>query len=257
MRSGLARGAGARCGVPARHGRTATCSPRSRLPRRRPAGTVRTARFPSSLILRPSPLRGSPSSASCSTGPRPAAATCTPPGWLEFLGRAGYDVRHVFARFAAWGIGRVADASADHERSASNSTPADWNVAAIQARFRRAVEAFRPDYVVITDAWNMKPLLAEAMRGLSLLPRLPGARRTSARSITSGCWRRGRTASSNAPAISSPRRRSAIAASPSAGITPGRCTRPSGLWPASARRNMTRSCAGRSRRPRPCWRSTR
>ena len=43
--------------------------------------------------------------------------------------------------------------------------PADWNVAAIQARYRLAVEAFHPDYVVISDAWNMKPLLAEAVRG--------------------------------------------------------------------------------------------
>ena len=40
-----------------------------------------------------------------------------------------------------------------------------WNVAEIQARFRRAVDAFEPDYVIITDSWNMKPLLAEAVRG--------------------------------------------------------------------------------------------
>jgi hypothetical protein len=40
-----------------------------------------------------------------------------------------------------------------------------WSVGEIQARYRRAVDAFGPDYVVITDAWNMKPLLAEAVRG--------------------------------------------------------------------------------------------
>jgi Glycosyl transferases group 1 len=42
---------------------------------------------------------------------------------------------------------------------------ASWNVSAIQARFREAVDAFDPDQVIITDSWNMKPLLAEAVRG--------------------------------------------------------------------------------------------
>ena len=41
---------------------------------------------------------------------------------------------------------------------------ASWNVAEIQARYRRAVDGFRPDHVIITDSWNMKPLLAEAVR---------------------------------------------------------------------------------------------
>ena len=41
----------------------------------------------------------------------------------------------------------------------------EWNVAAIRERFRAAVDSFAPDYVVISDAWNMKPHLAEAMRG--------------------------------------------------------------------------------------------
>ena len=41
----------------------------------------------------------------------------------------------------------------------------DWNVGEIQTRYRRAVDRFDPDYVIVTDTWNMKPLLAEAMRG--------------------------------------------------------------------------------------------
>ena len=84
-------------------------------------------------------------------------------GLVEFLGRAGYDVRHVFARFAPWGIGRVADPLPTMSE-ALEFEPADWNPAAIQSRYRRAMEAFNPDYVVICDAWNMKPLLAEAVR---------------------------------------------------------------------------------------------
>ena len=38
------------------------------------------------------------------------------------------------------------------------------------ARYRLAVEQFDPDYVIITDAWNMKPLLAEAMDGYPVPP---------------------------------------------------------------------------------------
>jgi hypothetical protein len=44
-----------------------------------------------------------------------------------------------------------------------------WNVAEIQPRFRQAVESFGPNYVIITDTWNMKPLLAEAVRGYPYL----------------------------------------------------------------------------------------
>ena len=50
-------------------------------------------------------------------------------------------------------------------REAIDFGDAEWNVPSIQARFRAAVDAFRPDFVVVTDTWNMKPHLAEAMRG--------------------------------------------------------------------------------------------
>jgi glycosyltransferase involved in cell wall biosynthesis len=85
-------------------------------------------------------------------------------GLAEFLARAGYEVRHVFARFSPWGIGRIADPLPGMSE-VLEFDQAGWNVAEIQSRYRRAVEAFRPDYVVISDAWNMKPLLAEAVRG--------------------------------------------------------------------------------------------
>jgi glycosyltransferase involved in cell wall biosynthesis len=89
-------------------------------------------------------------------------------GLAGFLARAGYEVRHYFARFPAWGIGRVADElPGDHE--ALEFDGANWSVAEIQSRYRRAVDRFGPDYVIITDAWNMKPLLADAMRGYARL----------------------------------------------------------------------------------------
>jgi glycosyltransferase involved in cell wall biosynthesis len=42
---------------------------------------------------------------------------------------------------------------------------AEWTKEGIQARYRRAVDSFDPDHVLITDSWNIKPVLAEAVRG--------------------------------------------------------------------------------------------
>jgi glycosyltransferase involved in cell wall biosynthesis len=81
-----------------------------------------------------------------------------------FLARAGYEVKHFFAQYPSWGIGRITDALISPSEAIAFDE-ASWNVAAIQARFRQAVEAFAPDYVMITDSWNMKPYLAEAVRG--------------------------------------------------------------------------------------------
>ncbi len=85
-------------------------------------------------------------------------------GLAQFLGRAGYEVRHLFARFPDWGIGRVGEDLLS-PAEVIEFDAAGWNVGEIQARYRRAVDRFDPDYVIITDTWNMKPLLAEAMRG--------------------------------------------------------------------------------------------
>ncbi len=85
-------------------------------------------------------------------------------GLVDFLGRDGFEVRHFYARYEPWGIGRVTrDDLVASEALAFAET--EWNVASIRERFRSAVDAFGPDYVVISDTWNMKPHLAEAMRG--------------------------------------------------------------------------------------------
>ena len=89
-------------------------------------------------------------------------------GLAQGLGRAGYEVQHIFARFPEWGIGRVTDELLSPAEVIEFDAPA-WNMGEIQARYRRAVEQFEPDYVVITDAWNMKPLLAEALHGYPYL----------------------------------------------------------------------------------------
>ena len=81
----------------------------------------------------------------------------------QFLARAGYEVKHLFARYPGWGIGRVTDELISPSE-AIEFDESCWTVAEIQARYRKAVDAFAPDYVIITDSWNMKPLLAEAVR---------------------------------------------------------------------------------------------
>jgi len=74
----------------------------------------------------------------------------------------GFEVRHMFARNESVGIGRIEGALPE------GSVPlpivdTDWNIPAIQASFRRAVDDFNPDFTIITDSWNIKPLLADAV----------------------------------------------------------------------------------------------
>ena len=137
----------------------------------------------------------------------------------KFLALDGYDVKHYFARYPGWGIGQVTDELISPSE-AIEFDESTWNVADIQARFRGAVDAFDPDYVIITDSWNMKPLLAEAVRGYpySCSTR---RRKISARSITCDCWQPGRTESNSARATNLPRPKSAAAAWPNAGAIPG------------------------------------
>ncbi len=89
----------------------------------------------------------------------------------RFLAAAGYDVRHFYARYDPWEIGRVgtpvsfSSVGLEFEESA-------WNLESIQERYRRAVREFDPDYVVVTDSWNIKPLLAEAVADYPYVLRL-------------------------------------------------------------------------------------
>jgi glycosyltransferase involved in cell wall biosynthesis len=89
----------------------------------------------------------------------------------KFLTRAGYDVRHFYAQFAHWGVGNVAQ-PLDYPAEALPFEPAEWTAAEIQRRFREAIDKFSPDYVILTDSWNFKPLLAEAVRGYRYFLRL-------------------------------------------------------------------------------------
>lgn len=89
----------------------------------------------------------------------------------QFLGRAGFDVRHFYAKYPDWGAGKV-DAATPFPSEPLEFDASTWNVVTIQQRFRQAVDVFAPDYVIITDSWNFKPLLAEAVRGYPYFLRL-------------------------------------------------------------------------------------
>jgi glycosyltransferase involved in cell wall biosynthesis len=90
---------------------------------------------------------------------------------IKFLAAAGYDVKHFHVRYSPWGIGEVTTAT-QFVSEVLSFEPQDWQVASIQRRFRAAVDAFNPDYVIITDSWNFKPLLAEAVRDYPYFLRL-------------------------------------------------------------------------------------
>jgi glycosyltransferase involved in cell wall biosynthesis len=81
----------------------------------------------------------------------------------RFLAKSGYAVRHFYPRYAPWSIGNVEAPPFPSE--GLDFTEQEWTVPSIQARFRQAVDAFAPDFVLVMDAWNFKPHLAEAMRG--------------------------------------------------------------------------------------------
>ena len=88
-------------------------------------------------------------------------------GLVDFLGRDGYDVRHFFARYSGWGIGRVdgdgylrgsgdsetfgrADGGVGDPRRTGGSeaiefAEGEWSVPTIRDRFRAAVDSFGPD----------------------------------------------------------------------------------------------------------------
>lgn len=89
----------------------------------------------------------------------------------QFLARAGYEVRHFYVRYAPWEIG-IVERPLSFPSQALDFAEAEWNVPTIQKRLRQAVDAFGPDRVIITDSWNVKPLLAEALRGYPYILRL-------------------------------------------------------------------------------------
>lgn len=87
-----------------------------------------------------------------------------------FLQRAGYEVDLIYPQFTPWNLGN-AEGCPFPGRSLTFQE-SDWTISTIQRRFREAVDEVSPDSVLITDSWNIKPYLAEAVSGYPYLLRL-------------------------------------------------------------------------------------
>ncbi len=90
---------------------------------------------------------------------------------VDFLQRDGYDVRHIYAVQREWGLGHVAPDLGPQVQPVEFSID-HWQPDIIRERFRQQVDRFAPDYVIITDSWNTKVLLAEAVRDYAYFLRI-------------------------------------------------------------------------------------
>jgi len=88
-----------------------------------------------------------------------------------FLQRAGYDVRLFGVRYEPWRIGRV-DAGCPFPVEAVPFEAAEWSLDAVKRKLRAAVDGFAPDAAIVTDAWNAKPHLVEALAGYRVFLRM-------------------------------------------------------------------------------------
>ena len=88
-----------------------------------------------------------------------------------FLSKAGYEVCHFYAVHDPWQIGRVEKQLA-YKAKAIRFTGADWNMDSITRRFRSAIDCYSPDCVIVTDSWNSKPKLANALMHYPVFLRL-------------------------------------------------------------------------------------
>jgi glycosyltransferase involved in cell wall biosynthesis len=89
----------------------------------------------------------------------------------RFLKRAGYEVKHLYVKSSVWEVGRVEE-PLDYPAEPISWQPSPDGVADLQRQIRKAVDAFAPDFVILTDSWTMKPRLAQAVQGYKFFLRL-------------------------------------------------------------------------------------
>ena len=152
--------------------------------------------------------------------------------------------------YPEWGIGRVGD-MLPFESHAMEFDRSSWGLDQIRGRYRRAVQSFDPDFVIITDAWNMKPVLAHAVEGYPYYLRFQALECLCPLNNLRLLARSPRL-SNSVPRISLPIPRCVAAASSSADIIRGHCTGGEANFAGSARRNMTNNCVEPWKTPRRC-----
>ena len=83
-------------------------------------------------------------------------------GLVKTMRRAGFEVEHLYAHIPENGIGIVDEDPGTRPRAVDFSAD-EWRTRTVQHKFCAAVNEFEPELVLITDAWNFKPLLAQAL----------------------------------------------------------------------------------------------
>ncbi|QDV48432.1 glycosyltransferase family 4 protein [Gimesia fumaroli] len=81
---------------------------------------------------------------------------------VQFLEQFGYEVQHFCVRHDPWQIGQI-ESGAPIQSQILNFSPEEWKANTIRDRIRMAVREWGPDCVLITDSWNFKPHLADAV----------------------------------------------------------------------------------------------
>lgn len=89
----------------------------------------------------------------------------------KFLSMSGYDICHFYAEYAHWQVGAIRS-PLPYKNEAIHFTSSEWIPSSIRSRFEEAVDDFLPDCVIVTDSWNTKVLLAEAVSDFPYLLRL-------------------------------------------------------------------------------------
>ena len=130
-----------------------------------PITNLRQLTGSSQANLPANPVSGSPRIALVSllfNWPSTGGGTIHTKELAEQLTRAGYTVRHFFSQQEEWRMGTIGEPLPYGSEPLPFSLE-EWNGPTIRNRFRQAVSAFAPDFVIVTDSWNTKPLLAEAV----------------------------------------------------------------------------------------------
>jgi glycosyltransferase involved in cell wall biosynthesis len=134
--------------------------------RRQPAPqTSRNAVPPSGLVVEPDQKRSRTRIAILSllfNWPSTGGGTIHTKELAEFLQRDGYDVLHVYAVHEPWGLGQVTQ-TLSVPTAPLHFGSDEWEAESIQDRFRATVDDFAPDFAILADSWNFKPILAEAI----------------------------------------------------------------------------------------------
>ncbi|MEX1028260.1 MAG: glycosyltransferase family 4 protein [Candidatus Paceibacterota bacterium] len=89
----------------------------------------------------------------------------------KFLSLSDFEVCHFYAKHEPWAIGHVEGRLPYASEPLEFSSDA-WNAHEIRGRFREAVTRYAPDCVIVTDSWNSKLLLAEAVNEFPYFLRL-------------------------------------------------------------------------------------